>query len=60
MLRSDEDLPARDQWARLRFAIIGGLLASPAPEGELQSALESLAARTWRHPFTGLYIRFGT
>ena len=60
MLRSDEDLPARDQWARLRFAIIGGLLASPPPEGELQDALEALAARTWRHPFTGLDIRFGT
>jgi putative transposase len=60
MLRSDEDLPARDRWARLRFAIIGGLLASPPAEGELQGALEALAARTWRHPFTGLDIRFGT
>jgi putative transposase len=60
MLRSDNDLPARDRWARLRFAIIGSLLASPPAEGELQSALEALAARTWRHPFTGLDIRFGT
>jgi hypothetical protein len=34
MLRSDEDLPARDRWARLRLAIIGGLLASPPAEGE--------------------------
>ena len=60
MVRSDEDLPARDRWARLRFAIIGGLLASPPAEGELQGALEALAARTWRHPFTGLDIHFGT
>jgi len=60
MVRSDEDLPGRDRWARLRFAIIGGLLACPPAEGELQSALETLAARTWRHPFTGLDIRFGT
>src|SRR5581483_639444 len=60
MLSSDNDLPARDRWARLRFAIIGGLLAAPPAEGELQAALEALAARTWRHPFTGLDIRFGT
>ena len=60
MVRSDEDLPDRDRWARLRFAIIGGLLACPPAEGELQAALEALAARTWRHPFTGLDIRFGT
>jgi len=60
MVRSDEDLPARDRWSRLRFAIIGGLLACPPAEGELQGALEALAARTWRHPFTGLDIRFGT
>jgi putative transposase len=60
MVRSDEDLPARDRWARLRFAIIGGLLACPSAEGELQGALEALAARTWRHPFTGLDVRFGT
>jgi putative transposase len=60
MVRSDEDLPDRDRWSRLRFAIIGGLLACPPAEGELQGALEALAARTWRHPFTGLDIRFGT
>jgi len=60
MVRSDEDLPDRDRWARLRFAIVGGLLACPPAEGELQAALEALAARTWRHPFTGLDVRFGT
>jgi transposase InsO family protein len=59
-LSSDDDLPARDRWARLRFAIIGGLLAAPPADGDLQSALEALAAKTWRHPFTGLEIRFGT
>jgi putative transposase len=60
MLSSDNDLPARDRWARLRFAIIGGLLAAPPADGDLQRALEELASRTWRHPFTGLDIRFGT
>lgn len=59
-LNVENDLPARDRWARLRFAIIGGLLAAPPADGELQGALEALATRTWRHPFTGLDIRFGT
>jgi len=39
-----------DRWARLRFSIIGGLLASPPKHGELQKALSVLAARHWRHP----------
>ncbi|HEY6924172.1 MAG TPA: hypothetical protein VI653_11940 [Steroidobacteraceae bacterium] len=60
MLSSDNDLPARDRWARLRFAIIGGLLAAPPADGELQRALEELASRSWRHPFSDLDVRFGT
>jgi len=53
------DLPQRDRWARLRFAIIGPLLAAPPAPGELRTALGALAAKAWRHPFTGLEIRFG-
>ena len=53
------DPPQRDRWARLRFSIIGPLLAAPPPEGELQAALKSLAAKSWRHPLTGREIRFG-
>jgi transposase InsO family protein len=56
---NENDLPQRDRWARLRFAIIGPLLASPPPTGELRAALDALAAKAWRHPFTGLEIRFG-
>jgi putative transposase len=58
-LSSDIDLPQRDRWARLRFAIIGPLLAAPPAEGDLSAALNALAAKSWRHPFTGLEIRFG-
>jgi putative transposase len=58
-LSSSDDLPQRDRWARLRFAIIGPLLAAPPADGDLQAALSALAAKTWRHPFTGLEIRFG-
>jgi hypothetical protein len=58
-LSSEDDLPQRDRWARLRFAIVGPLLAAPPAAGELHEALTVLAAKTWRHPFTGLDVRFG-
>ena len=53
------DPSSRDRWARLRFSIIGPLLAAPPPEGELQASLKSLAAKSWRHPLTGKEIGFG-
>jgi transposase InsO family protein len=57
---SDDDRRGRPQrWARLRFAIIGPLLAAPPPRGELQAALEELQAKTWRHPVTGAATQFG-
>jgi len=49
---------ARDRWARLRFAIIGPLLAVPPAARELQGALRLLAAKTWRHPVSGLDLVF--
>jgi putative transposase len=58
-LSSEHDLPRRDRWARLRFAIIGPLLAAPPAQGELFTALTALAGKTYRHPSTGLEIRFG-
>ena len=49
----------RDAEARLRFAIVGPLLAAP-PEGrQLQLALRDLAARQWTHPGSGTPMRFG-
>jgi putative transposase len=55
---SDDDPLRRDRWARLRFAVIGPLLAAPPAPGQLQAALSELAMRTWRHPLTGLEVRF--
>lgn len=52
------DPPQRDRWARLRFSIIGALLAAPPPAGQLYNALQELAAKPWRHPLSGLEIRF--
>jgi GGDEF domain-containing protein len=43
----------------LRFSIIGHLLAAPPEAGELRRALTELAAQSWRHPITGLPVRFG-
>ena len=49
----------RDRWARLRFAIIGSLLAAPPAKGQLRAALEALSERTWQHPVGGRPVRFG-
>lgn len=49
----------RSRWARLRFSIIGPLLAAPPAAGELHSALAQLCTRVWRHPLSGVDVRFG-
>jgi putative transposase len=51
-------LRVHEQWARLRFSIIGALLAAPPAKGTLRMALQQLAAREWRHPSTGAPVRF--
>ena len=52
------DTPAsRIDWARLRFAIVGALLAAPPAPGDLGPALDRLAAQRWRHPTTGEPLR---
>ena len=47
-----------ERWARFRFSVIGQLLASPPPKGELNKEIEALAERQWRHPITGEGVRF--
>ena len=47
------------RWAELRFSVIGPLLASPPARGELRRELKVLAAKTWRHPLSGEWKRFG-
>ena len=58
-MADEMDGGSRDRWARLRFAIIGPLLAAPPPRGELQAALTRLSEQTWRHPMTSEAVRFG-
>jgi len=57
-LNTPTDPNKRDRWARLRFSIIGPLLAAPPAPGELQAELVQLAAKTWRHPVSGLDVCF--
>ncbi|MGH7435591.1 MAG: DDE-type integrase/transposase/recombinase [Polyangiaceae bacterium] len=58
MANDDHALSARVRWARLRFQILGPLMAAPADEGELKARITDLAARAWRHPTTGESVRF--
>ncbi len=46
-------------WAQLRFSIIGGLLASPPPKGQLGKQLRFLASRPYRHPTEDRWVKFG-
>ncbi len=56
----DETLARTERWARFRFSVIGGLLASPPAGGELQAALRALAARTYQHPLRpGARVQLG-
>jgi putative transposase len=58
-MANDDNAPsARMRWARLRFQILGTLLAAPADDGELKTRISELAARPWRNPSTGESIRF--
>ena len=58
-MKITSDPPKRDRWARLRFSIIGPLMAAPPDAGKLKEAFVVLAAKIWRHPVSGLDVRFG-
>ncbi|MCY2987977.1 MAG: DDE-type integrase/transposase/recombinase [Planctomycetota bacterium] len=45
-------------WARFRFSVVGSLLSSPPARGDLKTALQSLANKTWTHPATGRQVQF--
>src|SRR5690242_10200262 len=46
------------RWARFRFSVVGSLLSSPPARGALQTAIRSLAAKTWSHPTSGRDVQF--
>ena len=45
-----EEVSPKLCWARFRLQVIGPLLASPAPPGELQGKMRELSERIYRHP----------
>ncbi len=47
-----------DRWARLRFAIIGPLLAAPPKSATLHKTLCALAKRRWQHPIQDKTLQF--
>jgi putative transposase len=59
-MSDQRDAHERDRWARLRFSIIGALLAAPPARGQLRAALAALSVKTWRHPSSDMPMRFAT
>lgn len=59
MADDDKTRGSPERWARLRFSVIGPLLAAPPAKGELRAELVRLAAKVWRHPTTGEPVHFG-
>ena len=57
-MNSNDASERRERWARLRFAVVGPLLASPAPAGQLRAELARLAEREWEHPSGKGPVRF--
>jgi transposase InsO family protein len=45
--------PKHVKWAHFKLSVVGPLLADPPEEGQLESRVEELAAKTWKHPITG-------
>ena len=57
-MASKQNSRVHERWAHLRFSIVGRLLASPPPAGELRAEIEKLAVQEWQHPITGAPTRF--
>jgi putative transposase len=57
-MSQDDAPPPRLRWARLRFSIIGPLLASPPKRGKLGDRIDALAATPWQHPTTGEVLHY--
>lgn len=58
-MSKDEEERPQELWARLRFSIVGPLLAAPPARGQLRSALRRLSEKEWLDPITKQWKRFG-
>lgn len=52
----------QEAWGSFRLSVIGQLLASPPPHGQLAAELKALAKKEWQHPITQrpFHVAFGT
>ena len=57
-MTKNDDFDLGDAWARLRFSVVGHLLAAPPKHGALDRAIEELSHRDWRSPKSGEPVRF--
>lgn len=53
MKKSKHRIRIHEQWARLRFLVVGTLWAAPPAKGDLRARIDELAKRVWVHPKTG-------
>lgn len=51
-------LRQQEAWGRFRLYVVGHLLASPPPKGDLRRELEALSQRSWEHPLSGEPVQF--
>ena len=58
-MKSPDEQRGPNAWARLRFAIVGPLLAAPPTRGELRRELKRLSRKKWSHPITCKPVSFG-
>jgi len=59
VVQGEADIPRSQRWARFRFTVIGPLLSAPPERGQLHDELARLAAKSYKHPISGVGVRFG-
>jgi transposase InsO family protein len=59
MKKDEPPFRSTERWAHFRFGVIGSLLAAPPVRGQLQTQLQALAQKKWRHPIEGHWFSPG-
>lgn len=55
---NDEELSKHRRWGHFRHTVVGPLLSSPPPRGQLNMELIKLAEKVWKHPITGEEVQY--
>jgi transposase InsO family protein len=56
-MSNNNEKNVQERWARLRFLVVGPLLACPSEK--LANDLRALAAKEWKHPTEDRLVKFG-